>query len=85
VPVVAGSEGAPAELVRNGQDGRVVDAVDPVRVGDALSGLLGDLRVARRMGAAARARAETFTPARAAEETLAFWRRLRAMPRVSSG
>lgn len=85
VPVVAGSEGAPAELVRNGQDGRVVDAVDPVRVGDALSELLGDLRVARRMGAAARARAETFTPARAAEETLAFWRRLRAMPRVSSG
>lgn len=83
VPVVAGSEGAPAELVRDGQDGRVVGAADPVRIGDALSELLGDLRIARRMGAAARARAETFTPARAAEETLAFWRRLRELPRVS--
>jgi len=83
LPVVAGSEGAPAELVRNGQDGRVVDAADPVRIGDALSELFGDLRIARRMGAAARARAETFTPARAAQETLAFWRRLRELPRVS--
>jgi len=83
LPVVAGSEGAPAELVRDGEDGRAVDAADPVRIGDALSGLLGDLRIARRMGAAARARAETFTPARAAEETLAFWRRLRELPRVS--
>ena len=83
VPVVAGSEGAPAELVRDGQDGRVVDAAAPVRIGDALAELLGDPRIARRMGEAARARAETFTPARAAEETLAFWRRLRELPRIS--
>jgi L-malate glycosyltransferase len=83
LPVVAGSEGAPAELVRNGQDGRVVDAADAVRIANALSELLGDLRVTRRMGTAARARAEAFTPARVAEETLAFWRRLREMPRVS--
>jgi glycosyltransferase involved in cell wall biosynthesis len=83
VPVVAGSEGAPAELVRDGQDGRIVDAADPLSIGDALSELLGDRRIARRMGEAARARAETFTPARAAEETLAFWRRLRELPRIS--
>src|SRR6266851_5185689 len=83
VPVVAGSEGAPAELVRDGEDGRVVDAADPVGIARALCELLGEPRVARRMGSAARARAVTFTPARAAEETLAFWRRLREMPRAS--
>ena len=83
VPVIAGNEGAPAELVRDGVHGRVVDAADPSEVEAALSELLGDLRIARRMGAAARARAEEFTPARAAEETLAFWRRLRGLPRAS--
>jgi glycosyltransferase involved in cell wall biosynthesis len=83
VPVVAGSDGAPAELVRDSDHGRVVDAADPVRIGAALSELLGDLRIARRMGGAARSRAEQFTPARAAEETLVFWRRLREMPRAS--
>jgi hypothetical protein len=35
------------------------------------------------MGSAARLRAEEFTPARAADETLSFWRRLREQPRVS--
>jgi L-malate glycosyltransferase len=83
VPVIAGNEGAPAELVRDGEHGRVVDAADPARIAAALAELLGDLRIARRMGAAARARAEELTPARAAQETLAFWRRLRDLPRVS--
>src|SRR6267143_1417227 len=83
VPVIAGNEGAPAELVRDGEHGRVVDAGDPARIAPALAELLGDLRTARRMGAAATARAEEFTLARAAEETLAFWRRLRALPRIS--
>ena len=83
VPVVAGNEGAPAELVGDGESGRVVDAADPARIAAALAELLGDVRIARRMGAAARARAEELTPARAAEETLAFWRRLRELPRVS--
>src|SRR5207249_2825838 len=62
-PVVAGGEGAPAELVQDGVQGRVVDAQDPVRIAGALAELLGDLRAARAMGAAARARAEGFTPA----------------------
>src|SRR5262249_36494326 len=83
VPVVAGSEGAAAELVRDGQDGRVVDAADPLRIAAALSELLGDSRTARRMGEAARARAEQFTPARAADESLAFWRSVRKLPRLS--
>jgi glycosyltransferase involved in cell wall biosynthesis len=83
VPVIAGNEGAPAELVRDGEHGRVVDAKGPVRVATALAELLGDLRLARKMGGAARTRAEELTPARAAEETLDFWRRLRALPRIS--
>jgi glycosyltransferase involved in cell wall biosynthesis len=83
VPVIAGDEGAPAELVRDGEEGRVVDAADTGEIASALAGLLGDATAARRMGAAARARAEQFTPARAAEETLAFWRRLRELPRIS--
>jgi L-malate glycosyltransferase len=83
VPVVAGNQGAPAELVRDGQHGRVVGADDPAQIGAALAGLLGDLPAAQRMGREARRRAEEFTPARAAEETLAFWRRLRDLPRLS--
>jgi L-malate glycosyltransferase len=83
VPVVAGNEGAPSELVRNGQDGRVIDPTDPGGIASALGELLGDLTTARRMGASARARAEEFTPARAAEATLTFWRRLRDLPRIS--
>ena len=83
VPVIAGDEGAPPELVRDGQDGRVVDAADPARIASALAELLGDLTAARRMGASARARAEEFTPACAAEATLSFWRQLRDLPRIS--
>lgn len=80
VPVVAGSEGAPAELVRDGLDGRIVDPSDPDAIGRALVELLRDLDRARALGRAARQRAESFTPRRAAEETLAFWRRIRDLP-----
>jgi glycosyltransferase involved in cell wall biosynthesis len=83
LPVIAGDEGAPAELVRDGEQGRVVGPADPAQIAAALADLLGDLRAARRMGSAARLRAEEFTPARAADETLSFWRRLREQPRVS--
>src|SRR2546423_14064155 len=50
-PVIAGSEGAPAELIRDGQEGRVVDAADTSQIGSALAELLGDPTAARRMGA----------------------------------
>ena len=83
VPVIAGSEGAPAELVRDGEEGRVVDATDTSQIASALAEMLGDATAARRMGAAARARAQEFTPARAAEETVSFWRKLRELPRIS--
>ena len=81
LPVVAGSEGAPGELVRDGIDGRVVDPADPAAIGRALAELLRDRERAQALGRAARERAEGFTPARAAAETLAFWRRIGALPR----
>jgi len=80
VPVVAGREGAPGELVRDGVEGRAVDPDDASSIGNALAELLGDLPRARSLGHAARARALEFTPRRAADETLAFWRRLRELP-----
>src|SRR5206468_10313461 len=42
VPVIAGSEGAPGELVRDGQEGRVVDAGDAARIAGVIAQLLGD-------------------------------------------
>ena len=80
LPLVVGSEGAPAELVRDGIDGRTVGADNVPAIGNALAELLGDLRRAQQMGRAARERALEFTPRRAAEETLAFWRRVRELP-----
>ncbi|TMA25510.1 MAG: glycosyltransferase family 4 protein [Deltaproteobacteria bacterium] len=80
LPLVVGSEGAPAELVRDGIDGRTVGADNVPAIGNALAELLGDLRRAQQMGRVGRERALEFTPRRAAEETLAFWRRVRELP-----
>jgi glycosyltransferase involved in cell wall biosynthesis len=78
-PVVGGSEGASGELVRDGVDGRVVPPGDEEAIASALGSLLGDRERARLFGGSARRRAEELTPGRAAEATLAFWRRLRAL------
>ena len=79
VPVIAGSEGASGELVRDGLDGAVVAPDDGPAIVRALARLLSDLDRARALGRSARERAVQFTPARAAAETLAFWRRLRRL------
>jgi L-malate glycosyltransferase len=83
VPVVAGSDGAPGELV--GETGRPVAAEDVRSIAFALGELLSDLGRTRQLGRAARERALEFTPRRAAEETLAFWRRLRDLPPFAGG
>jgi glycosyltransferase involved in cell wall biosynthesis len=83
VPVIAGAPGAPGELVTS-ETGRVVDPDDAGAVGSALAELLGHLTKSRDVGAAGRERALQFTPRRAADETLAFWRRLRDLPPVSA-
>src|SRR6266481_576997 len=79
VPVVAGSDGAPPELVAD--TGRVVPPGEPAAIAAGLCELLGDPSLAQRLGAAARERALSFTPSRAALETLSFWRRLRDLSR----
>jgi glycosyltransferase involved in cell wall biosynthesis len=78
-PVVAGSEGASGELVRDGVDGRVVPPGDEEAIASALGSLLRDRESARLLGGSARRRAEEFTPGRAAEATLLFWRKLQAL------
>ena len=78
VPVVAGDDGAPPELV--GETGRVVPPEEPAAIAMALAELLSDLESSRRLGRAARDRALSFTPRRAADETLAFWRQIRDLP-----
>ena len=78
VPVVAGDDGAPPELV--GETGRVVPPGESAAIATALAELLSDLESSRRLGRAARDRALSFTPRRAADETLAFWRQIRDLP-----
>ena len=75
LPVVAGNQGAPPELVSS--TGRVVS--DQPELTSALDELLGDLKLARRLGALARARAEGFTHERAGARVLAFWRELHGL------
>ena len=59
VPSVAGRSGGSAEAVVDGETGFVLaDPTDPVAVASSISALLGDPERARRMGAAARRRAE---------------------------
>ena len=83
VPVIAGSDGAAGELVS--ETGRTVAAEDARSIGLALAELLGDLVRTRQLGCAARKRALDFTPRRAADETLAFWRRLRDLSPLGGG
>lgn len=59
VPAVAGRSGGAWEAVEDGETGFVVDPLDAGEVAGALERLLADPALRRRMGAAARARAET--------------------------
>jgi glycosyltransferase involved in cell wall biosynthesis len=53
-PVVGPMHGAPAEIIRDGETGLLVDPEDPVSVADALSTLLDNPDVALAMGKAGR-------------------------------
>jgi phosphatidylinositol alpha-1,6-mannosyltransferase len=59
VPAVAGGSGGAWEAVADGISGFVVDPLDAGVVAGALGRLLADPALRRKMGAAARARAET--------------------------
>ena len=88
VPLITGNDGAPPELLGDSEladsgCGRVVDPGSPDAIGRALRELLADLPLARSLGAAARARAQTFTQDRFASAVLDFWRAIGAQPRAS--
>lgn len=57
LPPVVASEGGPAEQVRHGETGLVVDLDRPDALADALQALLAHPDLRRRLGAAARAHA----------------------------
>lgn len=60
LPQVAGDSGGAAEAVVDGQTGLVVrDPANHIEIAEALSQLLGDASLSRRMGKAARQRAQT--------------------------
>ncbi|HZF08578.1 MAG TPA: glycosyltransferase family 4 protein [Thermoanaerobaculia bacterium] len=62
-PCLAARGGAAAEVVADGETGLLVDPDDPAELAAALSRLLDDPEVARRLGEAGRRRCETvFTP-----------------------
>jgi glycosyltransferase involved in cell wall biosynthesis len=75
VPVVAPRHGGPAEIVRDGVDGLLVDVERPEAVGEAVAALLADPERRAAMGRAGRERAlERFTAARMAGEAWAVVR-----------
>jgi len=59
VPVIAGRSGGVAEAVQDGETGFVVDPEDPAAVAQALTRLLSDQLLARRLGQAGRKAVET--------------------------
>jgi glycosyltransferase involved in cell wall biosynthesis len=72
VPVVAPARGGPAEIVRDGVDGRLVDPDDAGALAAAIVGLLRDADLRRRMGEAGRAHVgERFSEERMVREA---WR-----------
>jgi glycosyltransferase involved in cell wall biosynthesis len=57
-PVVATSVGAAGDLIEDGRHGLLVPAEDPAALAQAIARLLGDPDLARRLGSAARGRAQ---------------------------
>jgi phosphatidylinositol alpha-1,6-mannosyltransferase len=72
-PVVVGDSGGAREALVDGETGLLVDGADVATVADAVASLLGDPTLARRMGAAGRARVERSHTWPAIAERLALW------------
>jgi glycosyltransferase involved in cell wall biosynthesis len=75
-PAVVTDVGGNPEVVVDGETGRVVPVGDPAALARAISGLLADPAIARRMGEAGRERWRSrFTAERMVRETEALYRR----------
>jgi glycosyltransferase involved in cell wall biosynthesis len=69
-PVIAGSQGGPREIVRDGVDGLLVPYGDAAALATTLRRYLDDPAFARRLGVAARQRATEFSARRYAENVI---------------
>ena len=70
-PLVAGAEGGPAEIIRDGVEGFLVSYGDSSRLAARVSDYIANPELGRITGAAAAARAREFSPARFAGEVVA--------------
>ena len=75
LPVVTSNKCGVAELIENGSNGRVCDALDTPRIAEAMQSCFA---AAAQMGAAARQRVAALTPQHMAEQYLALYRTLLA-------
>lgn len=71
-PVVAGNVGGAVDAVVDGETGLLVDPLDPLAVAEAISRLLADGELARRLGAAGQARAQLYAWPRVVERVQAL-------------
>jgi glycosyltransferase involved in cell wall biosynthesis len=76
LPVVASAVSGLREVVRDGETGILVPPADPGRLADAILQLLRDPVLRVRMGAAGRARAESYSVARMVDALAALYRDL---------
>lgn len=74
LPVVASDIPGIRDVVRHGDTGLLVPPADPAALADALRRLLDDRSLARRLGAAGRIAARSFTPERMADRYLEIYR-----------
>jgi glycosyltransferase involved in cell wall biosynthesis len=75
-PCVAARAGGLPELLEDGQSGLLVEPGEAPALAAGVERLLGDAALRERLGAGAQARAETFSAARTAAQTVAFYRHL---------
>jgi UDP-glucose:(heptosyl)LPS alpha-1,3-glucosyltransferase len=83
LPVVCSALAGAAEVIRDGEDGVIIrDPWNPDSLAEALRKLVADPELRRRLGAAARQRAEQLTWDEVARQTLAVYREITGTSKV---